>query len=122
MQAHLTRLLTVGDIETKGPDWRTHAGADTVTDDETRCRDLVECVAGIDESCDAPRLIDPARRLDAADDIVASGDGCFPVFHAETLISVAAHRRIAAGAKQQRRRYFLPRCAEYTASLQTRRE
>src|ERR1041385_65485 len=119
MQSHLARLLTVGDVETKRSDRRSHPRADAVADDERRFGDLIECIAGVDECRDTPGLIDPSRCFEAADDIVTRGNGCFAVFHAQALKSVTANGCVAPGAKQERGRNFLPRRAEYAAAFET---
>src|SRR6266550_1485651 len=115
MQPHLPRLLAIRNVEAKRPDGRAHTGANAVAEHETAIGNIVERVTGVDERRDSPRRIDPARRLEAANQIVPARNDCVAVFHAETFEGIAAHGRIAAGAKQKRRWNFLTRGAEYRA-------
>src|SRR5947207_8999034 len=122
MQPHLTRLLAIRDVEAERTDGRTYAGANTIAEHETEVGNVVERVAGVDERRESPRRIDPARRLEAAKQIVPAWNDCVAVFHAETFEGIAAHGRVAARAKQKRRRNFLTRRAENGARLDTRGE
>src|SRR5947207_8813452 len=122
MQAYLPRLLAVRDVESEWTDRRAHARTDTIPDDERRRGNFIERIAGVDEGRNAPGLIDPACRFEAAHHIVTARHRCVAVLDAEAFESITAHRGIAASAPQQRRWHFLARCAEHTTRLQARRE
>src|SRR5690606_21862400 len=74
-------------------------------------------VACVHESRDAPVLADPVRVLDPPEQQVAAADHGVGAPHAEALERVAAHRLVAAGAKEEGRWDSLARLGDHHARL-----
>src|SRR6266545_4427906 len=117
MQAELVHVLSVREIHAKRTERRAHAYAGTIAQREVDARERIGGVAGIDERCDAPRSANPADRLGIENCVVASRNRRVTFLHAEAFERIAAHRRIAAGAKEERRRDAVTRRRKNRSAL-----
>ena len=78
-------------------------------------------VAGVDEYRDSPRRADPAHHFSAGKRVIAPADRGIADARAETLKRITAHRGIATGAKQQRRRNAVRRRCENGTAFRAER-
>src|SRR5579864_6327062 len=122
VQPHFARLLAVRDVEPERADRRLHARADAVALRQPEMRQRVERIARVDECGDSPVIVDPARRLDARDGVVAHGEDRVTLLQAKAFERVAAYGRIAARAEQELGRYVVAIACDHGARFGARGE
>src|SRR5689334_4747435 len=117
MQPPRAVARAIGEIGANRADRSAEARAGAVAGGEVRAHAGVPGVAGVEECGDAPVLADPVRKLDAADQQAPPADNGARFFHADALERVAAHRLVAARAKEKGARDALARLRAHRPGL-----
>src|SRR4051812_9915021 len=122
MQSPVARQRAVGEVRTDRADGGAKASAHPIAGGDVRAHARIPRVTGIEEAGHAPVIPDPARVFDAADDQPPAAHDRAVVLYADALEGVAAHRLVAAGAKQERAWYALADLRAHGADLAAQQE
>src|SRR5437868_8341086 len=117
MQPPVAVQRAIGEIGADRPNRRAKARAQPIAGRKVGAHARIPRIAGIEEGGHAPVVADPARVFDAADGEAPAADDGAVVLHADALEGVAAHRLVAARAKEEGARNALTRAGAHAADL-----